>query len=375
LHDETADGVNVVGHFSETSGLAEATRSTARCIGASGLQISTLDVGPSAALAEEFKPAWSDHALPFRVTVVHDNVAHALDEPEHYSLGPSTGYKVGFWYWELADLPASYVPAFDLVDEVWVPSHFVRNALQPHTDKPVTLVPPSLDFLVPNNVDREAFGLPEDRFLFLTMASVHSVLERKNPLAVIEAFEMAFTSRDPVGLVVKITDLHLRPDVAEEIRAAAARTPVYLLTDRLSRDDNLTLLASVDAYVSLHRSEGFGLPIAEAMALGKPVVATAYSGNLDFTDSGTAFLVPYEIVELTTTHSVYPAGFNWAEPDTDAAVAQFRTVAFDADARGGVAASGQASIRARCDPSVGGEVIGGRIRAIASLPDGASPHR
>jgi glycosyltransferase involved in cell wall biosynthesis len=365
--------VNVVGHFSDTSGLAEATRSTVRCLGASGLQISTLDVGPSAASSEEFEPALLDHTLPFRVTVVHDNVAHAVDEPELYSLGPSTGYKVGFWYWELADLPASCVPAFDLVDEVWVPSYFVQHALQPHTDKPVTLVPPSLDFQVPNRGDRQAFGLPEDRFLFLTMASVHSVLERKNPLAVIKAFEMAFTSQDPVGLVVKITDLHRRPDVAEVIRAAAARIPVYLLTDRLSRDENLTLLASVDAYASLHRSEGFGLPIAEAMALGKPVVATAYSGCLDFTDSRTAFLVQYEIVELTTAHSVYPAGFRWAEPDIDAAVAQFRTVAFDADRRGSIAASGQASIRVRCDPSVGGGVIRRRVGAIANRPEGANP--
>jgi glycosyltransferase involved in cell wall biosynthesis len=327
-------------------------------------------------MLEQGEPAWSDHTLPFRVTVVHDNIAHAVDEPEHYhSLGPSTACKVGFWYWELADLPTSCVPAFDLVDEVWVPSDFVRNALQAHTDKPVTIVPPSLDFRVPNRVDREAFGLPEDRFLFLTMASVHSVLERKNPLAVIKAFEMAFDSQDPVGLVVKITDLHHRPDIAEAIRTAASRTPVYLLTDRLTRDDNLALMASVDAFASLHRSEGFGLPIAEAMALGKPVVATAYSGSLDFTDSRTAFLVPYEIVELTTSHSVYPAGFHWAEPDIDAAAAHFRTVAFDADVRGRVAASGQASVRAGCDPSVGGEVMRGRIKAITNLPEGATPLR
>jgi glycosyltransferase involved in cell wall biosynthesis len=260
------------------------------------------------------------------------------------------------------------VPAFDLVDEVWVPSRFVQDALQPHTDKPVTLVPPSLDFGVPDRVDREAFGLPKDRFLFLTMASVHSVLERKNPLAVVKAFEMAFGPKDHVGLVVKITDLAHRPDVAEAIRDAATRIPIYLLEDRLSREDNIELLASVDAYVSLHRSEGFGLPIAEAMALGKPVVATAYSGSVDFANSHTALLVPYEIVELTTSHSVYPAGFHWAEPDIEAAAAHLRSLALDAETRRSVAASGKAYVRARCVPSVGGQIMRDRISAIANLP-------
>lgn len=361
------EGVNVVGHFSDTSGLAEATRSTARCLEAAGLKVSTLDVGPASALTDGSEPAWSDHTLPYHVTVVHDNVAHAVDEPEHYSLRAGSGHTVGFWYWELADLPDSYMPAFDLVDEVWVPSRFVLEALQPHTDKPVILVPPSLDLRVPDRIDRADFALPEDRFLFLTMASVHSVLERKNPLAVVKAFETAFSPTDDVGLVVKITDLRHRPEVEEAIREAATRMPVYLLEDRLSRADNMNLLASVDAYVSLHRSEGFGLPIAEAMALGKPVVATAYSGSVDFTTEETAFLVPYDIVELRTSHSVYPAGFQWAEPNLQAAATEMRSVAFDTEKRTNVAASGRAYVRARCDPSVGGAVIQDRIRAVANL--------
>jgi glycosyltransferase involved in cell wall biosynthesis len=186
-------------------------------------------------------------------------------------------------------------------------------------------------------------------------------------MAVVEAFESAFDSADQVGLVVKITDLHHRPDVAEAMREAATRIPLYLLEDRLSREDNIALLASADSYVSLHRSEGFGLPIAEAMALGKPVVATAYSGNTDFTNEDTAFLVSFEIAELATAHSVYPAGFHWAEPDIDAAAAQLRRVALDAATRSRVATSGQAYVRAFCDPSVGGAVMRDRIRAIARL--------
>jgi glycosyltransferase involved in cell wall biosynthesis len=275
------------------------------------------------------------------------------------------GHTVGFWYWELEDLPSSFIPAFELVDEVWAPSRFVRDALQPNTEKQVTVVPPSVDFRTPGGVNRAAFGLPEDRFLFLTMASVYSVLERKNPLAVVKAFEMAFDANDPVGLVVKITDLHHRPEVAEALRDAAARAPVFLLEERLSRHGIHDLLASVDSYVSLHRSEGFGLPIAEAMALGKPSIATAYSGSADFATDETSFLVPYELVEIERTYTVYPAGFHWADPNLDVAAAHMRTVAFDEKASSRVAAAGQAFVRAHCDPSVGGEVIRDRLRAVA----------
>jgi glycosyltransferase involved in cell wall biosynthesis len=199
------------------------------------------------------------------------------------------------------------------------------------------------------------------------MASVDSVLERKNPLGVLHAFEQAFSQRDPVGLVVKITGLDRRPDVAEVFKDAADRCALYLLDDRLSRSATMNLMASVDAYVSLHRAEGFGLPIAEAMALCKPVVATSYSGNQDFTSAETAFLVPYELVELTSSHAVYPAGFQWADPDIAAAAAQLRSVAFDELLRTQIAAAGRSHVRARCDPSVGGRVIRSRILALGRL--------
>jgi len=168
-----------------------------------------------------------------------------------------------------------------------------------------------------------------------------------------------------VGLVVKITDLAQRPDVEAAIRAAAARAPVYVIDESLSRFDLLSLVASTDAFVSLHRSEGFGLPIMEAMALGKPTVATAYSGNMDVTTPETSFLVPYDLVELTRSHVVYPAGFRWADPDLESAAGEMRSVVFDDERRTRTARAGQARVRDLCSPGAGAAVIRDRVGAIA----------
>jgi FkbM family methyltransferase len=368
-HPETrAQGINVIGHFADSSGLAEATRSTVRCIERAGLPMRTLETGPPRVPPGEIRNdvASSDHSMPYEVSVIHDNIAHAGEQPSVYSVGAGLHpYVIGYWYWELHNVPSPFGANFDLVDEVWVPTTFVHDALQPHTEKPVTVVPPSIELNVAAPMERAALNLPNDRFLFLTMASVHSVLERKNPLGVVDAFETAFGDTDDVGLVVKITDLQHRPDVADKLDEAARRIPLFVLEEKLTRPDTLGLVQTIDAYVSLHRSEGFGLPIVEAMAMGKPVVATGYSGNMDVTGSDTAFLVRYDLVDLAESYSVYPAGSQWAEPDLESAATQMRTVVFDEGRRTQIARAGQARVRDRCDPRVGAAVITDRMGAIA----------
>ena len=361
-------GFNIIGHFTDTSGHAEATRSTARCVAASGYPMNLVDVGPTQKVVEERKWNTTDHSRQFSVSVVHDNVFHAREEQERYLSGRKSRLRtIGYWYWEISSLPSECTTAFDLVDEVWVPTRFVREALQAHTDKPVVLVPPSVDVQLSHPIGRARFSLPTDRFLFLTMASVYSVVERKNPLGVVEAFRQAFDREEGVGLVVKMTDRQLRPDVDATLTELAQRLPIFLIDERLLRDETLSLIDCCDCYVSLHRGEGFGFPLAEAMALGKPVIATAYSGNMDFTNEVNSYLVPFDLVELKEDLVVFPKGSTWADPRTDEAIAHMRSVVSDADRCESVGRAGQEFVAQHFAPSVGGDVIHDRMKHFETL--------
>ena len=237
-------------------------------------------------------------------------------------------YTIGQWAWELDTFPKQFHGALDLVDEVWAVSEFTRDAIAAVTTKPVFAVPhPIVAPPVPPSIDRAALGLPEDRTLFLFCFDLLSVLERKNPLGLVEAYTRAFEAGDGATLVLKVINGDMRVPDLERLRLAVADRPDILLIDRYLDADKLAALVNVaDCYVSLHRSEGFGLTMAEAMALGKPVIATAYSGNLDFMSADTAYLVGWSEGSVPAGCAPYPKGAMWAEPDLDEAARLLRHV-------------------------------------------------
>ncbi|MFM0087606.1 glycosyltransferase family 4 protein [Paraburkholderia sediminicola] len=259
----------------------------------------------------------------------------------------SATYKVGAWPWELPQWPTAFGRVHQFVDEIWAQSRFVQTAFRKLGDTPVHHMPMAVDIPAPTQRVRERFGLPEDDFLFYLMFDGNSWLTRKNPLAGVQAFQKAFdASVSGVGLVIKGMNIRESDPIWKRIRDIASRDlRIHIVSEKLTRQDSINFMASLDSYISLHRSEGFGRVIAEAMVLGQPVVVTNFSGNVDYCDAETAFLVDGELVPLRAGDYLFHEGQYWCDPDVEQAVQQIRRVFEDVEARTRIAAAGQQRLR------------------------------
>ena len=222
---------------------------------------------------------------------------------------------------------------------------------------------------MPSALDRAAFGLPIDAVITLMSISLASSFERKNPLGAIAAHRAAFGDRMDRVLLLRVGDPHHFPNDFAELRAAAARPNIRIDTRTLPAADHYALMAACDIVLSLHRSEGFGLVPAEAMLLGLPVIATDWSGNVDFMDAGCAAMVPARLIPAHDPRGVFMApGAVWAEPDVAAAAAHLVRLADDPAVRRALGQAGQAAARAR----LGLEPLAAAVRGLG-LPVASSP--
>lgn len=235
-------------------------------------------------------------------------------------------YNIAIWYWELEKFPARWHPAFDYYDEIWVTTTFCRESIADVSPIPVTQIAyPFYQSRETPEPDREAFGFKKESYLFLFNFDFHSVLKRKNPDGLIAAFRKAFDpEKDDAVLVMKSINANRYPELAQELKRAAEGLNVVWINEHLDAPRMKQLFATVDCFVSLHRSEGLGLGMAQAMGYGKPVIATGYSGNLDFTTAENSLLVDYTLAGLDRDYGVYEKGNFWAEPDTGHAAEQMR---------------------------------------------------
>jgi glycosyltransferase involved in cell wall biosynthesis len=217
----------------------------------------------------------------------------------------------------------------DAVDEVWMNSEFAAKGVRKVTAKPVRVLPLPVRLPVPSATDRSTLGLP-DGFLFLFVFSYASSFERKNPDGLVRAFKQAFAPGEGPLAVAKSVMGDAHSDERERLRYEAGDRPdILLLENYLLPGDKNALMAACDCYISLHRSEGFGLTMAEAMALGKPTIATGYSGNLEFMTSENSFLVGFGEGRVPPQTGRYPSGALWADPDLNEAAALMRRVCED----------------------------------------------
>jgi hypothetical protein len=301
-------GINIIGFFDVGTGLSTAAESSVRAL--NKVQAPTQVVNFD--LSVNFR-----NPLPFKfeVNLIHTN-------PPEYPLlwrrfqKNLAKYNIGFWYWELTEIPSTWHTCFDVLDEIWVATTFVQDAIEKVSPIPVKKIPPCVHVEFDPTATRQNFNLPDDQFLFMVAYDTHSVSERKNPLATIQAFKEAFSLRTDVGLVIKIRNTTHDGEMLKRIKKEIGGfTNIYLLDMSFSKLKFYSLLNLINAYVSLHRSEGFGLIPAESMFLAKPVVMTGWSGNVDFMTADNSCSVNYKLVPVPDSVPFYEAGKLWAEPD------------------------------------------------------------
>lgn len=341
----------VAGFFAAPSGIGESAR-----LGRAGLDRAGL--GPTGAIdvAARFGQAVPELPPP---DIADDGagplIVHA-NPPELPAVLCALGrrrlgrrWRVGYWVWELPRAPAAWSRARGLVHEIWTPSAFSAAALRavlPHAD--IRVVPHPV---TPANGKRARarFGLPDDAFVALTFADPRSSLARKNPEGAVAAFARAFGDDPGALLVVKLGPAEADRAGVERLRSGAAGNVVFL-DSPLGAPEVADLVASCDVLVSLHRAEGFGLTLAEAMSAGKAAIATGWSGNLEFMTSEASILLPYRLAPVADRAGLY-AGGEWAEPDVDAAAAALRTLRAEPERRAALGERARAHCAALFDPA------------------------
>jgi glycosyltransferase involved in cell wall biosynthesis/SAM-dependent methyltransferase len=356
-------GVNVVGYVDSESGTGEIARGLLASLRAAGIPHTVIANRMSSSRKGAIYVAPPTKQL-FDVNIVCCNadelprVARRLD-------GLLNGrYTIGIWAWEVDALPSHLAASSEYVQEIWGISEFTAGAIRDAVEVPVHVFALPAIWSPPSMASRENLGLPPG-FVFLFCFDYLSVFERKNPLAVVHAFRKAFP-RDSadVSLVIKSINSEVDPRRREQLlHASVDRQDIVVLDGYFKSADQAAIIARCDAYVSLHRSEGYGLTLAEAMLHAKPVIATAYSGNLEFMNDSNSWLVPYELVAIPPGCDPYPSGGHWADPSVDAAAAAMQEIVGNPQERGRRAQRGQDSVQRLHSPMARASFLEQRLRA------------
>ncbi len=359
-------GLDVYGPLAATSGLGTAARGIVRALEAAGLPfvLHPFDVSQGPPRITE-----PERARPgrYRVNLV---LANADQMEPLFALYPpgqfEDAFNVAVWAWELAAFRPDWFGHFAALDEVWTNSAFERDAIAAVAPLPVHVVPLPVEATAVDRAEaRRWFGLPPDRFVVLLAFDVGSTAARKNPLDGVRAFREAFPTPGEAFLVVKLHSAELDPSVTAALNAALrGAQDVLLLSERLTSARMAALQCACDCYLSPHRAEGFGLNLAELMALGRPVVATGYSGSNDFLDEHTGFPVPHALVEVERQAGPYMPGYVWAEPSHEGLVRRLREVRDHPDEARARGERGRALMAERFSPAAVGAAIRERLLAL-----------
>lgn len=366
--DRQVPGVNVVGYAQGVIGISEDVRMAVRSLSQVHVPVAVMDAPMSG-------PPPRDHTLDDLLTTqpVHPFSLYCLPPSELGRLALEGGARllrsgtcnIGLPPWELPLWPRHLAGLFDELDEVWACTEFIRQAIAPLTSRPVLKMPLAVEVDTSIGPNRAALGLPQKGFLFLVMFDGKSWLSRKNPLAAVHAFMKAFPRNRHVGLVIKAMGLDRSSAGWQAVETAIRGDKRVTVIDTvLSRSELTCLTASCDAYVSLHRAEGFGRIIAETMLLGVPTVTTNFSGNVDYCLPSTSYLVEGPLVPLRRDDYIFTEGQHWCDPDIDQAAQQLRRLFEDKAHTRTLVRAARERIRTHYSPAAAGSAYRARLLAL-----------
>lgn len=368
-------GVNIVGYVRGDFGLAESARLYANALIKAGVPVSFFDVdaSPVAGRSNHVPVDAVSESLPYGTCFVFVNPDRLRGVLARIGSERLRGkHLVACWFWELERVPDAWLAETLLIDEFLVPSRFIADAIRHATDKPLLKVPQPVCDRADSGLQRPDFGLEEGKFIFLVTFDFNSVYERKNPMGAVRAFTRAFErSRDDVRLLIKSTNGSGYTDSMAQLLEAAASDPrIVVRDDRIDRVHMVALQRCCDAVISLHRAEGFGLGLAECMRMGKPVVATRWSGNIDFMDDGNSCLVDCRLVPVDSSQYPGARDARWADPDIEDAARHMRRLVDEPGFASSLGERAAASIRRSHGDSHAGELIRTRLQQLAETHPG-----
>jgi glycosyltransferase involved in cell wall biosynthesis len=360
------NGVDVVGFFTAEHGVGEAARTLVSTLKSVDVAVGTINYTDTQ--SRQAHTYSTDDVLRHKAVLVSMNAEQLTHSP--HRLGAdfyNNRYVIGQWFWELEQAPQWYAPAWPMVNEMWAPTRFIEQMLRnsaPSNVKisyvPLPVVRPAIDA----SLTRSHFGL-DTRFMLLFAFDFMSVMKRKNPLALIDAFTRAFPTGSGAQLVIKAINGDKRPVEREALMTAASQHPDITVIDTyFTRVETSSLMNLADGYVSLHRSEGLGLTLSEAMSHGKPVIATNYSGNVDFMDNSNSYLVPWTRVAVGQDAEGYSPDATWAEPDVVEAARLMRHVYENQAEAAQIGQKAQADILNRFSEAASGAIMKSRLSEI-----------
>jgi len=358
-------GLNIAGHITAESGTGEAVRSNIKSAKRVKipLVINNFEINVYRKEDKTFKKF--SFFNPYKFNLIHVNsdqtdVFYKYTGPRYFQ----EKYNIGYWLWEQSTFPKEWLDRFKYFNEIWTASSFAVDSISKVSPIPVIRVPLSVEGNKEKIFNRKDFSLPEGTFIYLFIFDFLSVFERKNPLAIIEAFSKSFSEKDNALLLLKTVNSKYNAGAFQELNSRITTANIRLFDGYLSKDRIDSLINISDCYVSLHRSEGFGYPLFEAMYSQKPVIATSYSGNMDVMNINNSFLVKYKIVELEKDYGPYKKGTTWADPDTDHAAELMRYVYENRNKAKAVGSRASLDVKSQLSHKTIGELIRGRLQLI-----------